>query len=146
MGTALTHVAFHPELESVGGESGDTVETGERHDERVPRCSPVPVQGLWVFDEGQRSAISGQLSAGHAEARRAGERLPGVLPRGPFWSQDWPIADGGRLALPGPVQVLRCGPAPPVRPGPAEGTITDDTQMTMWLAESIVASTRPKQR
>jgi hypothetical protein len=40
-------------------------------------------EGFWVFDAGQRSAISGQLSA---EARRAGRRLPGVLPNGPACS------------------------------------------------------------
>ena len=38
--------------------------------------------------------------------------------------------------------------APPrlyVRAQP-KGTITDDTQMTMWLAESVLASAEPKQR
>jgi hypothetical protein len=41
---------------------------------------PVRHEALWVLDEGQRAAGSGQLSA---EARRAGRRLPGVLPHGP---------------------------------------------------------------
>ena len=50
---------------------------------------PFRHDGLWVFDGGQRSGIrdqgskvSGQGMRRHLEARRAGERSPGVLPHG----------------------------------------------------------------
>jgi hypothetical protein len=51
---------------------------------------PYRHEGLWVFDEGQhsesrgqRSEVRGQGMRRHPQARRAGERSPGVFPRCP---------------------------------------------------------------
>ena len=61
----------------VSGNPGETEATGRGRMNAIRAIHSERHEGIWVFDEGRRSAISGQLSA---EARGAGRRLPGVLP------------------------------------------------------------------
>ena len=73
MGDAFTSVTFRPGPAGVSGNSGATEATGRGKMNAICAIHPERHEGLWVFAEGQRSAISGQLSA---EARGAGRRLP----------------------------------------------------------------------